>query len=298
MKSWVRKTLRAGVLAAGLLLFAASPAQAGDQVSYDNGGVLAGNNINIPINAAVPICGNGIGAVVGAGVGVGTCVATAGDSDEHEEEQTYVAPTEQAVEEADQVAVDNGGVASGNNIRVPINASVPICGNGVGILGLGLGIASCSATTGAEEADQIALDNGGVIAGNNISVPVNLAIPVCGNGIGAVLGAGVGIANCDAVAGPVDDDDDNGDDNGDNGDNGDDNDDHGYSKRNESGDPFTVAQQQLPSGVQVPQPQVPVVGSIPTLVPAGDNSISVNGMELTGTLDSTTQFIPGAPTLG
>ncbi len=162
MKTWVRKSMRAGVLAAGFLLFmGASPAQAQDQVAVDNGGVLAGNNISIPINAAVPICGNGIGAVIGAGVGIGACQATAGSEVEDDDKEEFVAVSRTESLENDQISYDNGGLIAGNNINVPINAAIPVCGNGIGaVIGAGVGIGACQATAGDEVEDEDDDDNG------------------------------------------------------------------------------------------------------------------------------------------
>ena len=181
MKSWVRNTLRAGVLAAGFLLFAASPAHAGDQFSKGNSGLLTGNNVSVPIAVAAPVCGNGGGgAGGGAGISKG-CYADASNDDS-----------------GTQVSDGNSGAGTGNNVSVPIAVAAPICGNGVGIFGGGLGISdTCVATAsnneGAGMGGQLTKDNSGLITGNNWSSPIAVAVPVCGNG-GGGAGGGVGIS--------------------------------------------------------------------------------------------------------
>src|SRR4029453_14860484 len=74
MKSWVRKTLSVGVVAAGALLFGPGVAHADvHQDSYHNNGVLNGAQLVAPVSVPVKLVGNGVG---GAGeadaVGVGT----------------------------------------------------------------------------------------------------------------------------------------------------------------------------------------------------------------------------------
>src|SRR4051794_11575237 len=73
MKTWVRKTLSVGVLAAGALLFAPGAAHADvSQDSSDNNGVLNGTQLFAPVSIPVNLVGNAIGVAgeanaVGAG---------------------------------------------------------------------------------------------------------------------------------------------------------------------------------------------------------------------------------------
>lgn len=75
MKTLVRKALLVGSLSFGLLAITAAPAHA-DQIAVDNGGILSGNNVQLGVSAAIPICGNGIG-ILGLGLGFGQCSANA-----------------------------------------------------------------------------------------------------------------------------------------------------------------------------------------------------------------------------
>src|SRR4029453_1003094 len=62
MKTWVRKTLSAGVLAAGALLLAPGAAHADiTQDSSDNNGIANGTQIAVPVAVPLNIVGNGIG---------------------------------------------------------------------------------------------------------------------------------------------------------------------------------------------------------------------------------------------
>src|ERR671932_141733 len=74
MKSWVRKTLSVGVLAAGALLFGPGAAHADvRQNSYDNNGILNGAQFVAPVSVPVNVVGNAVGVLgeanaAGAGV--------------------------------------------------------------------------------------------------------------------------------------------------------------------------------------------------------------------------------------
>src|SRR4029453_6205396 len=62
MKTWVRKTLSVGVLAAGALLFAPGAAHAGvSQDTSENNGALNGTQLSAPVNIPVNFVGNAIG---------------------------------------------------------------------------------------------------------------------------------------------------------------------------------------------------------------------------------------------
>ncbi|GIG58028.1 hypothetical protein Lfu02_24000 [Longispora fulva] len=55
--------------------------------------------------------------------------------------------------------------------------------------------ASAHVTEGAG-VHQVSIDNDGVLNGNQIYAVVQVPINVCGIGVGAVIGLGVGAANC------------------------------------------------------------------------------------------------------
>ena len=62
MKTWVRKTLSVGVLAAGALLFAPGAANADvRQSTGDNNGILNGTQIAVPVRVPVNVVGNSLG---------------------------------------------------------------------------------------------------------------------------------------------------------------------------------------------------------------------------------------------
>lgn len=92
-----------------------------------------------------------------------------------------------------QSATDSSGVITGNDVGIPVNAPINVCGDSVGVVG----VAFKSACQVTEDPDQQATAAGstngdnGVISGNNIQVPVNLPINVVGDSVG-VLGVAFG----------------------------------------------------------------------------------------------------------
>jgi hypothetical protein len=181
MKTWVRKSLKVGVLSAGLLLFAGSAAHADfTQVSAGNDGVLNGTQIAVPIQVPINACGIGVGAVIGVGVGAsGACVngaaldvdhgngngksakvGTAGKAGKagkaHGKGNDYKAKSTESArnEDTSQISVDNDGVLNGTQAYVPVQVPVNACGIGVGaVIGVGAGISGICANGAANDVD-------------------------------------------------------------------------------------------------------------------------------------------------
>ncbi|MFC0532871.1 chaplin family protein [Phytohabitans kaempferiae] len=206
MKTWVRKTLSVGVLAAGALLFAPSAVQADTaQVSIDNNGIANGNQAYAPIQIPVNLCGNGVGAAIGVGVGLnGACVNGAAQDVDHWSKSSRKKESSRT-EDTVQFSWGNDGIANGNQAYVPVQVPVNVCGNGVGAaIGVGVGLNGICSNGAAQDVDhkeskrtedtaQVSGDNDGILNGNQIYVPVQVPINVCGNGVG-VLGVGAGIS--------------------------------------------------------------------------------------------------------
>ncbi|MEU0488778.1 chaplin family protein [Nocardiopsis sp. NPDC006139] len=157
--------------------------QGGGASTDGSGGVASGNQIVIPVEAAVDACGN---AVAVGGISKAECVEVVEVLEEESGNGTYSTD-------------GSGGVASGNQIVVPVDAAINICGNSVAILGG----ASSKCTTiiniiqaapeneGAPEATTDG--SGGVASGNQVVVPVDAAVDICGNAIGVL---GLAEASC------------------------------------------------------------------------------------------------------
>lgn len=67
MKHLTQRTVAVGIISAGLVLAGGTSAQAADLTSIGNVGVLNGNQIYMPIQIPINVCGNAI-AVAGNAV--------------------------------------------------------------------------------------------------------------------------------------------------------------------------------------------------------------------------------------
>ncbi|HLU96870.1 MAG TPA: chaplin family protein [Thermobifida alba] len=178
----MRKTMLAStaVLVTGLAAGIASPAAA-DQIA-------SGNTITIPVDVALDVCGNTITAV---GDAEAAC-------------QKFIeALQESSGAEADTSQSGEGdSLASDNTITIPVDAALDLCGNTVAVLGAPAG-ASCTTVvealqeasddSGSQEIRQERGEAGGsgdrILSGNEVNVPVDADVDVCGNAV-AVLGSG------------------------------------------------------------------------------------------------------------
>jgi hypothetical protein len=191
MKTWVRKTLSVGVLAAGALLFGPGVAHADvRQNSYDNNGILNGAQLVAPVSVPVNIVGNAIGVAGEANAaGVGRNVTEG--------------------RKVTQNSWDNNGIANGLQAYLPVNVPVNVVGNAVAVLGeanaAGSGVngRKAESTTVTEHGknnrhgrgDQNSWDNNGILNGTQIYAPVDIPINICGNSL-ALLGEGNAQALC------------------------------------------------------------------------------------------------------
>ncbi|WP_020380405.1 chaplin [Nocardiopsis alkaliphila] len=141
-----------------------------------SGGVASGNQIIVPVDAALDVCGDSVAV---AGISEAECTSVVEVLEEEGTPQTTTTTD------------GSGGVASGNQIVLPVDAAIDICGNSVAILGG----ASAKCTTiiniihasDANEASPTTDGSGGVASGNQVVVPVDAAVEICGNAV-SVLG--------------------------------------------------------------------------------------------------------------
>jgi hypothetical protein len=178
MKTWVRKTLSVGVLAAGALLLAPAAAQADvNQDSYDNNGILNGTQLVAPINVPVSVVGNAIGVA-------GEANAAGGVHNWLESGRGV-----------DQDSYDNNGIANGTQAYLPINVPVSVVGNAVGVLGEANAAGAVVNGRKTESKkhhkggdwdgpNQTSYDNNGILNGTQLYAPVDIPINVCGNSLG------------------------------------------------------------------------------------------------------------------
>jgi hypothetical protein len=177
MKTWVRKTLSVGVLAAGALLFAPGAAHADvSQDTSDNNGILNGTQIVAPFVMPVNIVGNSaavLGHANAAGIGV-NWITEGGHSHRRG---------------VSQHSSDNNGILNGTQFYLPFDAPLNIVGNSDAVLGhanaAGVGVngrrTEGAHTTGGHHVDQNSWDNNGILNGTQIYAPTNIPINICGN---------------------------------------------------------------------------------------------------------------------
>ncbi|SDY20355.1 Small secreted domain [Micromonospora pattaloongensis] len=190
MKTWVRKTLSVGVLAAGALLFGPTAAHAADLGGVDNSGVGSGTQIVAPVDLSLDVCGTGIG-LAGDGFATGSCGAGG-----------VVSAVPPIVPLADGTGASmgtggNDGVLTGTQVYAPVQVPINLCGTALGLLGDAGAVAECESGETADDAGAAAGGaamstggNDGVLTGTQVYAPVQAPINVCGTGLGVLDDAG------------------------------------------------------------------------------------------------------------
>ncbi|HET6533986.1 MAG TPA: chaplin family protein [Actinoplanes sp.] len=185
MKTWVRKTLSVGVLAAGALLLAPSAAHADvSQETSHNNGILNGTQLVAPVSVPVNVVGNAIGVAGEAGA------AGAGWN-------------KGRTEGGKQSSKNNNGILNGTQAYLPVSVPVNVVGNAVAVLGqataIGTGVngkhTESARTESGRGADQSTSGNNGIANGTQIYSPIDIPINICGNSL-ALLGQAHAAAVC------------------------------------------------------------------------------------------------------
>src|SRR5437667_12847295 len=115
MKTWVRKSLKVGILSAGFLLIGGAAANAASTV--DNFGNLGGNQVHAPVQAPITVTGNAIGLL-------GSASATGSGG----------ASTSGGAGAGRGSTSTNYGAGYGNQAAVPLPAPITVSGNAIGVL--------------------------------------------------------------------------------------------------------------------------------------------------------------------
>ncbi|MFE1170654.1 chaplin family protein [Nocardiopsis sp. NPDC058789] len=151
-----------------------------------SGGVASGNQIVLPVDAAVDACGNSVAV---AGISEAECVEVV----EVLEKESEDAPSTMNTD-------GSGGVASGNQITVPVDTAIEICGNSIAVLGASsaqcttiINFIHASPDNEGASTGPATSGSGGVASGNQVSVPVNAAVDICGNAVSVL---GIAEASC------------------------------------------------------------------------------------------------------
>ncbi len=119
--TWTKTSVKVGVISAGVLLVGGTGAHAADNWNTSfNSGIGSGNQIKLPVQAPINICGIAIGIL-----GNANASCTGGSKADHGADAL---PT-------DWNSLGNSGILSGNQVLAPIQAPINACGVGVGVLG-------------------------------------------------------------------------------------------------------------------------------------------------------------------
>ncbi|GAA0657107.1 LAXTG-anchored chaplin ChpA [Streptomyces thermocarboxydovorans] len=209
----MRQTLSRGVFAAaaatGILSLYGAPAIADSQAegaAENSPGVLSGNNVQVPVEAPVNVCGNTVGAVGALNEAAGNVCANSSDdkkksaaADSSSTSASGAASTRSATKsgsgggaQAEGIAKGSPGVGSGNNVQVPVEAPVNVCGNNIAGAGLFNETAGNTCVNhshshkGGPQAVGSAEGSPGVLSGNLIQLPVHAPVNACGNNLDVV----------------------------------------------------------------------------------------------------------------
>ncbi|RSS36156.1 chaplin [Streptomyces sp. WAC08241] len=90
-------------------------------------GVASGNSVQVPVHVPVNACGNTVSAVGLLNPAMGNKCANVSDSGK---------PGKPGGSSADGHTGGSPGVGSGNNVQVPVDVPVNVCGNSVSVIGL------------------------------------------------------------------------------------------------------------------------------------------------------------------
>ncbi|MEU4214275.1 chaplin family protein [Actinoplanes sp. NPDC026623] len=200
MKTWVRKTLSVGVLAAGALLFApgAAHADVNSQGTVGNLGLINGSQLMAPVSVPVNLTGNADSVL-----GISSAAAQSANNIESGKVEGGRHRRIHRGDQVQQVSQGNFGIGNGTQVYMPISVPVNMVGNGFSFLG----IASAAGTgvnnieSGREECGggrgcrgghgtvvgQSSAGNVGFLNGTQFYTPINIPVNMCGNSL-SVLG--------------------------------------------------------------------------------------------------------------
>ena len=132
MRQVTRKGLLSVAAAGGMLALTSGAAHAdsdADGVTKHSPGVLSGNSVQVPVEVGVNACGNSVDVVGVLNPTFGNTCVNGSEDGGHGQGGSGA--------HAQGVAEGSPGVASGNEVQVPVDVPVNACGNSVDIVGLG-----------------------------------------------------------------------------------------------------------------------------------------------------------------
>ncbi|WP_405672306.1 chaplin [Streptomyces canus] len=129
----MRQTLSRGIFAAAaatsVLSLCGSAAMADSQANgsaVDSPGVVSGNDVQVPVDVPLNLCGNTVDVVAALNPAFGNdCAAR----DEGAEDDSAYSSGHDHDEDADGGTEGSPGVGSGNDVRVPVEVPLNVCGD-------------------------------------------------------------------------------------------------------------------------------------------------------------------------
>lgn len=122
----------AAAAATSLLSLCGSPALADSQANgsaADSPGVVSGNDVQVPVEAPLNVCGNTVDVAAALDPAFGNECATRDEG--AEDDSSY--GSGQDHEDADGGTEGSPGVGSGNDVRVPVEVPLNVCGDSAGL---------------------------------------------------------------------------------------------------------------------------------------------------------------------
>ncbi|WP_190082656.1 chaplin [Streptomyces longisporoflavus] len=135
MRQVTRKGLITVAAATGVLAISGGYAQADSGAgggTSDSPGVLSGNSVQLPVHVPVNVCGNSVNVVGVLNPAMGNNCANTSDGGGNGSHKPSGGGSS-----AHGHSSDSPGVGSGNDVQLPVDVPVNVCGNSVTIVGVG-----------------------------------------------------------------------------------------------------------------------------------------------------------------
>ena len=176
MRTWARWTAKAAMFTASFVAAGVgSVGIASAGTTSGNSSIGGGNQVSAPISIPVNVCGNAVALLGGA-----FAACEGGASVSHDGDGGSSATTS-----------GNNSILGGNQVSAPISAPVNVCGNAVALLGHAWaackGGASVSHDRDGGSGGATTSGNDSILGGNQVRIPVNAPVNVCGNAVNAKL---------------------------------------------------------------------------------------------------------------
>ena len=179
---------------------AASGGASANGSASDSPGILSGNSIQAPVHIPVNVCGDTVNVVGALNPAVHNHCANHGGS----------TSGSGGGASASGSASGSPGIGSGNNVQIPIDVPVNACGDTVNVIGA-LNPAKhnhCdnhggSGSGGGSSANGSATGSPGILSGNNVQVPIDVPVNVCGDTVNVIGLKNVAKDNSCSNGGPL-----------------------------------------------------------------------------------------------